>query len=339
MNSRERIKLILAGKKADRCGFWLGNPHPDSWAALHKYFGTSSEEELRLLLKDDFRWISPWDAYQHPEGKPVFDMQRPGKTLSEGGVFADTVSVEDVDNFDWPQPKYLDFKKYKKTLENAGDFYRAGGFWSPFFHEACDFFGMENYFLKMYLYPDVVHAVTQHLIDYYLAANALCFEECGDLIDSFFFGNDFGSQMDILVSPELFAEFIFPYFQQLTELGKAHNKQVILHSCGSIFRVMNDLIGLGVDAFHPLQAKAANMDADTLQKHFAGKVAFIGAIDTQDLLVNGSPDDVIAEVRRIKRTLGPAIVISPSHEALLPNVPPANIEAMAKAATETYHEK
>ena len=39
MNSRERIKLILAGKKADRCGLWLGNPHPDSWAALHDYFG------------------------------------------------------------------------------------------------------------------------------------------------------------------------------------------------------------------------------------------------------------------------------------------------------------
>ncbi|MDP8211303.1 MAG: uroporphyrinogen decarboxylase family protein [Candidatus Stygibacter australis] len=335
MNSRQRIKSIIAGEPADRCGFWLGNPHPDSWPALHQYFGTSSEEELRLLLKDDFRWITPWDAYQHPEGKPVFDMQRPGKTLSEGGVFADTVSVEEVEAFDWPNPEYLDFSKYKEILENTGDFYRAGGLWSPFFHEVCDFFGMENYFLKMYLNPDVVHAVTRHLIEYYLAANRLCFEECGDLIDGFFFGNDFGSQIDILVSPELFKEFIFPYFKDLTDLGKAFNKQVILHSCGSIFRVMDDLIGLGVNAFHPLQAKAANMDADTLQNHFAGKIAFIGAIDTQDLLVNGSPDDVIADVRRIKRTLGPSVVISPSHEALLPNVSPENIEAMAIAATES----
>ncbi|MCF7911592.1 MAG: uroporphyrinogen decarboxylase family protein [Candidatus Cloacimonetes bacterium] len=331
MNSRERITRILAGEKADRCGFWLGNPHPDSWAGLHDYFGTSTEEELRLLLKDDFRWICPWNAYQHPEGKPVFDMQRPGKTLSEGGVFADTINIDEVESFNWPQPEYLDFTGYKETLENAGDFYRAGGLWSPFFHEACDIFGMENYFLKMYTHPEVVHAVTQHLIDYYLAANRLCFEECGDLIDGFFFGNDFGSQHDILVSPALFTEFIYPYFRKLTELGKEYHKQIILHSCGSIFRVMNDLIALGVDAFHPLQAKAADMDADTLKQHFSGKVAFIGAIDTQDLLVNGSPDDVIKEVNRIKSVLGPSVVISPSHEALLPDVPPRNIEAMAKA--------
>jgi len=175
MNSRQRIKSIIAGKSADRCGFWLGNPHPDSWQALHQYFGTSSEEELRLLLKDDFHWITPWDAYHHPEGKPVFDMQKPGKTLSEGGVFADTVSIKEVENFDCPNPEYLDFSRY----------------------------------------------------------------------------------IDILVSPELFNEFIFPYFKELTDLGREFNKQIILHSCGSIFRVMDDLIGLGVNAFHPLQAKAA----------------------------------------------------------------------------------
>ena len=43
MNSRQRIRNIIAGKPADRCGFWLGNPHPDSWQALHQYLGTSSE--------------------------------------------------------------------------------------------------------------------------------------------------------------------------------------------------------------------------------------------------------------------------------------------------------
>ncbi|MCF7920325.1 MAG: hypothetical protein K9N06_10485 [Candidatus Cloacimonetes bacterium] len=334
MTSRERLKKIIAGEKPDRCGFWLGNPHPDSWQGLHSYFGTNSEEELRLLLKDDFRWICAWNVYKHPQGKPHFDMQRPGNTLSEGGVFADTDSVAEVAAFAWPDPQYLDFSEYRKTLENAGDFYRAGGLWSPFFHELCDIFGMENYFLKMYLNPEVVHAVTRRMIDFYLTANRLCFEQCGNLIDGFFFGNDFGSQKDLLVNPELFREFIFPYFKELTDLGIQYHKQIILHSCGSIFRVMADLISLGVHAFHPIQAKAQNMDADTLQAHFGGKVAFLGGIDTQELLVNGSPDDVIKEVRRIKNTLGPGIVISPSHEALLPNVPPQNVEAMAYAAVE-----
>jgi hypothetical protein len=57
MNSRNRIRAIVAGKPADRCGLWLGNPHADTWPLLHKFFGTSTEEELRQKLNDDLRWI------------------------------------------------------------------------------------------------------------------------------------------------------------------------------------------------------------------------------------------------------------------------------------------
>jgi uroporphyrinogen decarboxylase len=108
---------------------------------------------------------------------------------------------------------------------------------------------------------------------------------------------------------------------------------VILHSCGSIHRVVPDLIDLGIDALHPLQARAAGMDANTLRRDFIGRLAFVGGVDTQDLLVNGSPADVRVEVRRLRSTLGPRVVISPSHEAILPNVPPENVAAMAEEAT------
>jgi len=334
MNSRERIKSIISGGVPDRCGFWLGNPHPDTWPILHKYFGTKTEEELRLKLRDDFRWIAPWNVYRHPEGKPVFDMQRKGISLNEGGVFATSESVEEVEAFDWPDPEYLDFSDFLKQLKNTGKFYRASGFWSPFFHEVCDFFGMENYFVKMFTHPDVVHAVTSHIVDFYLEANKRLFELAGDEIDGFFFGNDFGSQIDILITPAQFEEFVFPYFRKLTELGHKYNKQVILHSCGSIHRVIPQLLELEVDALHPIQAKATNMDADTLKRDFGGKVAFIGGIDTQELLVNGTPEDVKVDVQRVRKLLSSGIVISPSHEALLPNIPPKNIEAMAIAATD-----
>ncbi|NQT20513.1 MAG: hypothetical protein HQ592_12460, partial [Planctomycetes bacterium] len=62
--------------------------------------------------------------------------------------------------------------------------------------------------------------------------------------------------------------------------------------------------------------------------------AFLGGIDTQDLLVNGTPDAVRADVRRVKDLLGPCLVVSPSHEALLPNVPPENVLAMAEEASK-----
>jgi uroporphyrinogen decarboxylase len=101
-----------------------------------------------------------------------------------------------------------------------------------------------------------------------------------------------------------------------------------------VYRVIPDLIEMGVDALHPLQALAANMDADTLAREFGGRIAFIGGIDTQQLLDHGTPEQVKEGVRRVKALLGPRLVVSPSHEAVLPNVPPENIEAMAQAAVE-----
>ena len=332
MNSRTRIKNLISRCAADRSGFWLGNPHWETWPILHKYFGTTDDEEIRRILHDDFRWIQA-GTYRHPSGKPMLDMQRKGKELSSGGYFSDCDSIHQVEDYDWPNPDYLDFSEIIPAWESAGDYYRAGGFWSPFFHEVSDLFGMEQYFLKMYTHPDIVHAVTTKLVDFYLEANKRFFEASGDLVDGFFFGNDFGSQSDIMISPELFSDFVFPYFKKLTDLAHKFDKQVILHSCGSIHRVIPDLIGFGVEALHPLQAKASMMDAETLSADFGGKVCFIGGIDTQDILCNGSPEDVRAEVRRVRDLLGPNIVISPSHEAILPDVPPENIVAMSEEAT------
>ena len=95
------------------------------------------------------------------------------------------------------------------------------------------------------------------------------------------------------------------------------------------------LIEAGVDCLHPLQALARDMQAERLAAAFKGRVAFLGGIDVQELLTRGSPDDVRADVLRVKRLLGPNLIVSPSHEAILPNVPPDNVAALAQAAHET----
>jgi uroporphyrinogen decarboxylase len=136
------------------------------------------------------------------------------------------------------------------------------------------------------------------------------------------------------MSPRFFDQFILPWFKRFTDQAHRHGYQVILHSCGSIYKVIGRLIDAGVECLHPLQALAANMEAEKLARDFKGKIAFLGGIDTQDLLVHGTPQQVKDDVRRVKDLLGPCLIVSPSHEALLPNVPPENIVAMAEAAVE-----
>ncbi len=333
MTSRERVKAIFAGEKADRCGFWLGMPHPDTLPVYLKHFGYTDEEQLRQYLQDDLRWIcAEWQSYKHPEGKPLFNMTRVGLAGTPGPVFADAETLEDIEDYEWPNPDYLDFTEIVQRLKNAGEVYRASGMWCCFFHIVADMFGMENYFVKMYTNPEVVHEVTRRICEFYLEANRRCFEAAGDEIDALFFGNDLGTQLDLLVSPSQLEEFIMPWTRKFVEQGHEHGYQVMHHCCGAIHKIIPGFIDAGVDALHPLQAKAQNMEAERLGREFGGKIAFLGGIDTQDLLVHGTPEEIRADVRRVKAALGPNLVVSPSHEALLPNVPIENVIAMAEEA-------
>jgi uroporphyrinogen decarboxylase len=337
MNSRERIRAIIAGEPADRCGLWLGNPHDESWPALHAHFGTSTEEHLRRRLGDDFRWICPQffpDAYRDPQGRGMFDAGLGKKRHGQAGPLADCEDLAELDDFPWPNPDCLSFDLCLKELRNAGNVYRASGFWTSFYHNVMDLFGMENYMVKMYTHPEVVQAVTDRVCGFYYEANERFFAAASTEVDGFFFGNDFGTQLDLICGPAQFDTFIMPWFARFTEQAHAHGYQALLHSCGAIHKVIDRLIAAGVDCLHPLQALATNMDAETLARDFKGRIAFMGGIDTQQLLVHGTPHAVKDEVRRVRNLLGPRLIVSPSHEALLPNVPPHNLEAMAEAAIE-----
>lgn len=333
MNSRTLVRDLIAGKPVPRCGFWMGNPDPATWPILRDFFKVETDGEVRALLGDDLTWVMGDKGYRGAGGHPAFPNPRKGDGLAAPGVFSDCESVAELESYPWPKVENLDFTAVLAELRGSGDIYRASGMWCPFFHLLGDLFGMEGYFIKMYTHPEVVHAVTRRMVDFFLAGTEKLFKEAGEEIDGFFFGNDFGTQRDILVSPECFREFIFPYFKELTDLGHAYGKQVILHSCGAIDKVIPDLIRLGVEALHPLQARAEGMGAEELRR-YQGRVTFFGNIDTQDLLVNGTPEEVAADVRRVKRLLGPRLIVSPSHEALLPNIPPANVLAMSRAAFE-----
>jgi uroporphyrinogen decarboxylase len=335
MTKREHFQAIVK-RRAGHCGFWHGDPNPASRERIYSHFGVKDDFELGIKLGDTCRWVMPekFHFWNNPD-YPMFDVLNGKKrtSLSEPGVFAETEDLAEVEGFHWPEVRYVDFSETLKEIDRAAAAGQAvlSGTWSAFYHRACDFFGMENYFMKMYTDPEVVDAVTRHIVDFYLEANEILFKQAGDKIDAFFFGNDFGSQLDLLISPEHFDRFVMPYFREFTEQAHRHGYNVVLHSCGSIDRVIPRLIDAGVEVLHPIQTMAKNMDAESLAKKYNGKIVFLGGVDTQRLLPFGKPDEVRREVLRLRELFGPNFLVSPSHESILPNVPPENISAMAEA--------
>ena len=342
MNARERILNIFNRKEADRVGFWLGVPLAETMEIYADKLGLTDSQQIEDYFDSDMCFVCAdlFDPWKHPEGKPaIWNMLGILDNIdTNGGVgpLADITTVKEVDALDWPDPKYMDYSQALAKLKGIHSQNKAilSGSWTHFFHIVADLFGMEQYFMKMYTDPAVVEAVTERVVDFFAACNEKFATQCGDYFDIFFFGNDFGSQNDLLISPDAFNKFVLPGLKKNIEVAKRFDKLVMHHSCGAINKVIPQLIDAGVDAIHPLQAKVKDMDAESLAKQYRGKVAFVGGVDTQDLLVNATPDEITAEVRRLKKVLGPDFVVSPSHESILPNVSLENVQAMAKAAKE-----
>lgn len=335
MGKRDLIRNLISGKPVERCGLWIGSPKAETVEMLNRATGTSGEEALHLYFDDDMRWITPQyikSTYQHPSGIAMRYWKDANPHAMAGGLLAEAGTIEEVDALMWPEVQYLNFDETHKKLEKAGDVYRLSGFWAPFFHDLTYLFGTEELLIKMLVQPELVHRALEHVCNFYLEANELFYAKSIGLIDALFFGNDFGAQNDLLMAPEQFEEFFLPWIEKFASQAHQFNLQVVLHSCGSIYRIIDQLIGAGVDAIHPIQAKATNMDAAYMAEHFKGRIAFIGGIDTQDILPNGSPEEVYHEAIRVKKLLGNNIVLGPSHEVLMPNVPFENVKAMCDAA-------
>jgi uroporphyrinogen decarboxylase len=111
--------------------------------------------------------------------------------------------------------------------------------------------------------------------------------------------------------------------------------KLMLHSCGSVVDLVEDLIEIGVDVLNPVQVSARGMDTRRLKAEFGDRISFCGGIDTHRVLPYGTPDEVRAEVHRRIGDLAPdgGYLLAAVH-AIQPDVPPDNVCAMFEAALD-----
>ncbi len=340
MTHRERFYATIAREKVDRPASWLGLPDPGAVPGLLKHFGAAGLDGLRERLDDD---IYPVELpYSSPTSNAIyaaFNFAKGGtsdpdkRSLTVPGFFQDYSDPNRIDEFDWPDPeKYIDREKCKYVVRHVLPGRAVlGVVWSAHCQDAWSAFGMESALVKMLVEPGMFRAVIDRIVDFYLRANEIFYDATRGKLDAVLIGNDFGSQAGLMVSRDHIREFVLPGTKKLVDQAHEYGLVVIHHSCGAVYELIPDLIEIGVDAVHPIQALAANMDAGTLKRDFGGSMSFVGGVDAQYLLVKGTPDMVRQKVGKLKRIFPTGLVISPSHEAILPDINPANIRALFEA--------
>jgi len=208
--------------------------------------------------------IDGWGEYKHSLGDYLFDLYKDKDIPHLRDLTDDDVDL--VKKLNWPDVKYYDFSNFENAANMAKEYGVPilSGAWAPFYHNVADMFGMENYFVKMHTDPHLVTAVTEKLVDFYLDMNKKLFDAYATDINACFFGNDYGTQLDLMISPEMFKKFVMPYQKKIADQAKSYNLYTFLHSCGSVVKAIPEIIAAGIDGLHPIQALAAGMNAENL---------------------------------------------------------------------------
>ncbi len=118
-------------------------------------------------------------------------------------------------------------------------------------------------------------------------------------VDALGFMDDWGSQKDLLISPELWDTYFKPMYRDYINIAKKHNKKTFMHSDGYTLRIIPRLIDLGLDAFN---TQIFCMGVDKLAQ-FKGKITFWGEMDRQNLLPNGTLTQIDQAVQSVYDTL------------------------------------
>jgi uroporphyrinogen decarboxylase len=343
MTKKQRFHATIERKPVDRPATWLGIPADAAMPALLNHFETLDLTGLKKAIDDD---VWPVELpYHSPFSDAIymaFDFAKKGhianeeRTLNSPGYFEDITDPSAVELFPWPDPvAHINPLECRVVVnEVPGDYAVLGVVWSAHFQDACAAFGMETALMNMVAEPEMFRAVIDRITEFYLKANGIFYSAAGDKLDAVLIGNDFGSQCSLMLSAELIREFVFPGTKALVEQAKSHGLKVIHHSCGAIRELFPDLIAMGVDAIHPIQALATGMQPAGLARDFGRTASFCGGVDAQNLLVNGCAEDVKSCVRELRRIFPTGLVISPSHEAILADIAPENIRALFEAAHE-----
>ena len=146
-------------------------------------------------------------------------------------------------------------------------------------------------------------------------------------IDGFYFGDDYGQQRGLLMSPETWCKFIKPGLAKMFEKVKATGKVVALHCCGNIEAILCDLIDMGLDIYQTVQPEV--YDLKKLKAEYGKDITFWGAISTQQTLPFVSPSelkDVVRKTIDIMNHNG-GYIAGPTHR-IPEDVPAENVAAL-----------
>lgn len=264
--------------------------------------------------------------------KPGFFKDEFGVIWDRSGIDKDIGVVTELkfkdisdSSYSFPEP---DIDKIREVTINAsktcGDTFLFGKIGLAFFERAWSLCGFQDFLMYFALEPDFVKKIFNQILEY----NLKIIDAVIDLdIDGFYFGDDYGQQSGMLMSPETWREFIKPGLAEMFARIKSKGKVVALHSCGNIKSVLPDLIDIGLDIYQTVQPEV--YDLAELKKDYGKDLCFWGAISTQKDLPFQNPKELEKSIKNTLNNMSVdgGFIAGPTHR-LPPDIPVENVRML-----------
>jgi uroporphyrinogen decarboxylase len=190
--------------------------------------------------------------------------------------------------------------------------------------------GMEQLMVDYALDPDLVLDLTRIATTYVKAA----IDVAADLgVDVILLSGDFAGEDTLLMSPQHFRTYIRPFHREIVQHTHARGLRIVKHSDGNMWPILDDILDVGFDGFHPVQPQC--MDIAAVKRHLRGRACIIGNIDCRHLLPFGTEAEVTSAVRGTidQAAPGGGYILSSSN-TIHPGCKAENYLAMVAAARE-----
>lgn len=315
------------------------------------------DDKLLDMLDTDYRhvYLHPakveWEAW-HASDKSCFvdewSIEHRRVPSHYGGYNWERVTYplaqatsEALDDFAWPDPadptRVEGLAQRAKYLWAETDYAVAARSVSHGLLEtATELRGMEQFLVDMMLDKPFAHKLIQKIFEVQLGLYRALLDAVGPYVQVVQTADDYGTQSGPLISPDTYRDMIRPYRQELNRFirSKAPQAYIQHHTCGSVYKLLPDLIETGIDILNPVQPLAKDMDTQRLKAEFGDKITFHGAVDLQ-YAMTGGVEDVRNEVKlRISHLAPGGGYILATCSNFQADVPPENTLAMIAAARQ-----
>ena len=331
MTHREVVKLVLDGERPPYVPWSFGFTVP----AREKLCGHFGDVDLEEALGNHIL----------PLGDDVgfFEEIGPGLVRDGFGVVWDRSIDRDIGNvkgrvlpeptlagYSFPDPVApCFFANVEPLIARHPGRFRVYALGFSLYERAWTLRGMENLMVDFLEHPDFVRDLLDAITEWNIAQveEALKYD-----IDCVYFGDDWGQQRGLQMGPRLWREFIRPPAERMYRLVREAGRYVMIHSCGDVDELFDELIEMGMNCFNPFQPEV--MEVAALIRRYRGRLAFYGGISTQKTLPYGSPAEVREEAEWLI-SLGSegGYILSPAH-GVPGDVPLENMLAFIDVARE-----